>query len=290
MARPGPPPFSCTTASQRPPAALTSCCWLYPPPVVPCAAPETAALGTEAPPSRPACRFGGAPPQPPAFAPHPPRCHARQAAKHLVQEDDFYRLRVPADAVSPGDEFVLFSVSALLAAHSAAQAYQLVLCSLQRCLAAAGLREHFDVHVDEYGHILSVAFRVDADCTAAQVPVAVVELDTQSALAWLNPKDAAFNSTVTVHAGLLAPRGCTSYLGFSSSSTPCRKLRPGSLGEEHLEQAQQPLLAVPLAARHAADSHSTQVVLKFRYRLCHSKQVLSQSIWDVIASLLLGAT
>eukprot|EP00850_Spirogloea_muscicola_P023938 SM000409S15239 [mRNA] locus=s409:19605:20316:- [translate_table: standard] len=76
----------------------------------------------------------------------------------------------------------------LLAAHPAAQAYQLVLCSLQRCLAAAGLREHFDVHVDEYGHILSVAFRVDADCTAAQ------------------PKDAAFNSTVAVHAGLLAPR------------------------------------------------------------------------------------
>lgn len=67
----------------------------------------------------------------------------QEAFKALVKADGFYRIRVPANVLSSGQERILSSVKA-------------------RCLAAANLRERFDFYTDR-GNIIAVGYGA-SDC------------------------------------------------------------------------------------------------------------------------------
>ncbi|KAG6545065.1 hypothetical protein Mapa_013761 [Marchantia paleacea] len=60
----------------------------------------------------------------------------------LLDNDDFYRVRVPANVMSPGEEFALTSVKA-------------------RCLALSNFQERFDFHV---GHVIGVTYGSAVSC------------------------------------------------------------------------------------------------------------------------------
>lgn len=68
----------------------------------------------------------------------------QEAFKALVNEDGFYRIRVPANVLGSGQEMILSSVKA-------------------RCLAADNLREHFDFYLDR-GNIIAVGYGA-RDCS-----------------------------------------------------------------------------------------------------------------------------
>ncbi|KAH9572976.1 hypothetical protein CY35_02G180800 [Sphagnum magellanicum] len=67
------------------------------------------------------------------------------AFKELVQQDGFYKVRIPANVIDPGKTYVMASIKA-------------------RCLAAASLKERFDLNLDQ-GNVIGITYSSGADCT-----------------------------------------------------------------------------------------------------------------------------
>jgi hypothetical protein len=65
--------------------------------------------------------------------------------KELVQQDGFYKVRIPANVIDPGKTYVMASIKA-------------------RCLAAASLKERFDLNLDQ-GNVIGITYSSGADCT-----------------------------------------------------------------------------------------------------------------------------
>jgi hypothetical protein len=79
------------------------------------------------------------------LARHPLSNDEKKAFEDLVREDGFYRVRVPASLVNPRNSYVMASIKA-------------------RCLAAAGLKERFDLNLDQ-GNLIGLTYSPVADCT-----------------------------------------------------------------------------------------------------------------------------
>ncbi|KAL2645410.1 hypothetical protein R1flu_012997 [Riccia fluitans] len=68
----------------------------------------------------------------------------KSAFQTLLDNDDFYSIRVLADVMNPGDEYILSSVKA-------------------RCLALSNFQERFDFHVDQ-AHVIGVTHSSTLSC------------------------------------------------------------------------------------------------------------------------------
>ncbi|KAL3698806.1 hypothetical protein R1sor_012882 [Riccia sorocarpa] len=68
----------------------------------------------------------------------------KSAFQTLLDNDDFYSIRVPADVMNPGDEYILSSVKA-------------------RCLSLSNFQERFDFHVDQ-AHVIGVTYSSTVSC------------------------------------------------------------------------------------------------------------------------------
>lgn len=96
----------------------------------------------------------------------------KQAFEELVKNDGFYTVRIPANLIQPGKKHVLASVKA-------------------RCLAAAHLKERFDLFMDQ-GNLIGVGYSPIGDCTYPRPQV--------------KPAEWTFDSLIVAKANDQAPR------------------------------------------------------------------------------------
>jgi hypothetical protein len=68
-----------------------------------------------------------------------------KAFKEIVQQNGFYKVRVPANVIEPGKAYVVAAVKA-------------------RCLAAANLKERFDLNLDQ-GNVVGITYSSAVECT-----------------------------------------------------------------------------------------------------------------------------
>jgi hypothetical protein len=65
--------------------------------------------------------------------------------QEIVQQNGFYKVRVPANVIDPGKAYVVAAVKA-------------------RCLAAANLKERFDLNLDQ-GNVVGITYSSAVECT-----------------------------------------------------------------------------------------------------------------------------
>ncbi|KAG0619691.1 hypothetical protein M758_4G157700, partial [Ceratodon purpureus] len=96
----------------------------------------------------------------------------KQAFENLVKNDGFYTVRIPANLIKPRRKQVLASVKA-------------------RCLAAANLKERFDLFMEQ-GNLIGVGYAPIGDCSYPRPQVF--------------PKDYAFETLIVAKGNEQAPR------------------------------------------------------------------------------------